>query len=151
MKANKIYLALLVSMGLSSVVFASPLVDGSSPASIELAANEAENNDMPPAVEAEAPAEENMDEMSTAELQAEIQTACEELAVDEQIPEENRVAFVEDCVAENMPIEGAGDEMMVEDDQAVMDEEMPAEEAPEEGMPAEEDPALNEDGTPKTE
>ncbi|MEZ5480544.1 MAG: hypothetical protein R3E95_24595, partial [Thiolinea sp.] len=72
----------------------------------------------------------------------------EELATDEQIPEENKTSFVEDCVAENMPIEGAADDdmMMEDEDAAPMDENAPAEEE----LPPE-DPAQNEDGAPKTE
>ena len=50
-------------------------------------------------------AEATNPEMDLAELQAEIRIACDEFAVDENVAEDKVAAFVDACIAENMPAE----------------------------------------------
>lgn len=123
MQATKIKMAaLLMVLGLSMPIYASPAVEGAA-GSMTLAANEAapvEVVDAMPDEEADVPDGAIPEGMSLEELQAEIRIACEEFAVDEQVTDDKQAEFVDACVAENMPAEGAAEEdVTIEENDAV--------------------------------
>ncbi len=130
--------ALFLALGLNSSVFAASPV---SEDEFMLAANDTaeaadavEATDTADTVEAADAVDGDAlpDEVNMEELMAEIRVACQEAAEDEQIPAENRDAFTEECVAENMAVDAPDDSMAADEgivsDQALPDEAMAIEE-----------------------